>query len=174
MPDVDTSPSRLTPVRDARRRGERELFDGYRRTGDPATHEALVRRFLPLVQRLARQHRHAGEPFDDLVQVGSLGLSSEWNGPSASSRPRSVARRPGRRSPRRSGSAPSTSSTPAWPRWRAAPSRSTASCGAPNEPEGQHADFFPFEESGFAAAENAATLARLLPCLGARVQRTAA
>ena len=43
-----------------------------------------------------------------------------------------------------------------------------------DEPEGQHADFFPFEESGFAAAENAATLARLLPCLGARVQRTAA
>jgi RNA polymerase sigma-B factor len=34
----------------------------------------LVDRHLPLVRSLARRYRGCGEPFDDLVQVGSVGL----------------------------------------------------------------------------------------------------
>ena len=34
----------------------------------------LVEQHLPLVRRLARRHAGAGEPFEDLVQVGALGL----------------------------------------------------------------------------------------------------
>jgi RNA polymerase sigma-B factor len=34
----------------------------------------LVERHLPLVRSLARRYSHSGEPLDDLVQVGSLGL----------------------------------------------------------------------------------------------------
>ena len=34
----------------------------------------LVERFLPLARRLAGRYGYADEPFDDLVQVASLGL----------------------------------------------------------------------------------------------------
>jgi RNA polymerase sigma-B factor len=37
-------------------------------------HEELVRRFLPLVERCARRFRGRGEPLEDLVQVGTIGL----------------------------------------------------------------------------------------------------
>ena len=39
---------------------------------DPA--EDLIARHLPLVRALARRYLGSGEPFDDLVQVGSVGL----------------------------------------------------------------------------------------------------
>ena len=35
-----------------------------------------MHRFLPLVKYLARRYRHTSEPFDDLVQAGSIGLLS--------------------------------------------------------------------------------------------------
>ncbi len=50
------------------------LFDRYRRTGDPAVRETIVMRFLPLVRRMARRYGYTSEPFDDLMQVGSIGL----------------------------------------------------------------------------------------------------
>lgn len=43
-------------------------------SGDAAAREAVVRRYMPLVQSLARRYRRPGEPLDDLVQVGSIGL----------------------------------------------------------------------------------------------------
>jgi RNA polymerase sigma-B factor len=65
---------RLSRECEARRSEDRRLFDCYRRTGDPATRETIVRRFLPLVRGLANRYRHTSEPFDDLMQAGSVGL----------------------------------------------------------------------------------------------------
>ena len=53
---------------------ERELFERYRRGGERAVRDALVVRFLPLVRHLASRYRYTSEPFDDLVQAGSIGL----------------------------------------------------------------------------------------------------
>lgn len=51
-----------------------ELFVRWQRRGDRAAREELVRRFLPLARKLARRYNGAREPFDDLLQVASLGL----------------------------------------------------------------------------------------------------
>jgi RNA polymerase sigma-B factor len=51
-----------------------ELLKRWRRHGDPLAHELLVRRFTPLARSLARRYAHTSEPFEDLVQVASLGL----------------------------------------------------------------------------------------------------
>jgi RNA polymerase sigma-B factor len=64
---------------DAQRQRERELIDVLASTpdDDPAHRRArdeLVTLHLPLVQFLARRFRDRGEPLDDLVQVGTIGL----------------------------------------------------------------------------------------------------
>ncbi len=41
---------------------------------DRQAREELVSRYLPLARRLARRYQRTEEPFDDLVQVASLGL----------------------------------------------------------------------------------------------------
>jgi RNA polymerase sigma-B factor len=46
----------------------------YARTRDPVLREQLVHRYLPLARYAASRYRRAGEPFDDLVQVASVGL----------------------------------------------------------------------------------------------------
>ena len=53
---------------------ERWLFEEYARTGSAAVRGELVERFLPLARRLAGRYGYSDEPFDDLVQVASLGL----------------------------------------------------------------------------------------------------
>jgi RNA polymerase sigma-B factor len=58
----------------ARAHEDRRLLERYHHDGDPAAREALVERFLPLARQLARRYQRAEEPFDDLVQVASLGL----------------------------------------------------------------------------------------------------
>jgi RNA polymerase sigma-B factor len=50
------------------------LFRRYARFGDIAARDELFERFLPLARGLARRYRRGGEPFDDLVQVASIGL----------------------------------------------------------------------------------------------------
>ena len=52
----------------------RELFIRWQRRGDERAREELVRRFLPLARKLARRYSGAHEPFEDLLQVASLGL----------------------------------------------------------------------------------------------------
>jgi RNA polymerase sigma-B factor len=42
--------------------------------GDQTAREALVRRFMPLARSLARRYDRSSEPFEDLLQVASLGL----------------------------------------------------------------------------------------------------
>ena len=52
----------------------RELFVRWQRDGDPTAREALVRRFMPLARGLTRRYGRSSEPFEDLLQVASLGL----------------------------------------------------------------------------------------------------
>ena len=61
-----TSASRCAAVR--------RLLRAYHRHGDLSAREALIRQYLPLVRRLARRHAGRGEQFEDLVQVGTIGL----------------------------------------------------------------------------------------------------
>ena len=69
----------VTPQRAATRLESKTLFVelGAQPVGSPehqATREALVHLHLPLVEFLARRFRDRGEPLDDLVQVGTIGL----------------------------------------------------------------------------------------------------
>ncbi len=48
-------------------------MERYARERDPALRDELVRRYLPLAQRVARRYGRGGDR-DDLVQVASLGL----------------------------------------------------------------------------------------------------
>lgn len=50
------------------------LLRRYHRTGDRGARSSLVELHLPLVRALARRYAHRGEGFEDLVQVGSIGL----------------------------------------------------------------------------------------------------
>ena len=50
------------------------LFARWQDDGDQRAREELVERFLPLARKLARRYSGAHEPFDDLLQVASLGL----------------------------------------------------------------------------------------------------
>jgi RNA polymerase sigma-B factor len=50
------------------------LFQRWQGEGDQLARETLVRRFTPLVRSLARRYGRSSEPFEDLLQVGSVGL----------------------------------------------------------------------------------------------------
>ncbi|HZA58077.1 MAG TPA: SigB/SigF/SigG family RNA polymerase sigma factor [Solirubrobacterales bacterium] len=67
------SPHSVAPP-DKRRAEERRLLARYARTRDPILLEDLVKRFMPLARALASRYRGGREPFEDLVQVASLGL----------------------------------------------------------------------------------------------------
>jgi RNA polymerase sigma-B factor len=56
------------------RETERRLLVRYHEFGDVAAREELVERFLPLARDLALRYTYADEPFEDLLQVASLGL----------------------------------------------------------------------------------------------------
>ena len=58
----------------ARRAAVRRLLGDYHRRGDLGARERLIGQYMPLVRRLARRHVGRGEPFEDLVQVGTIGL----------------------------------------------------------------------------------------------------
>jgi RNA polymerase sigma-B factor len=53
---------------------EQALFARWHEQGDREAQEALVARFMPLARSLARRYDRSSEPFDDLLQVASLGL----------------------------------------------------------------------------------------------------
>ncbi|MDR7603841.1 MAG: sigma factor, partial [Armatimonadota bacterium] len=50
------------------------LFREYRATGNPVLHARICATYAPLVERIARMYRSSGEPLEDLVQVGYVGL----------------------------------------------------------------------------------------------------
>lgn len=80
-PEQDASEAELSPT-DVTRRRSAELFallrdeSGAQGVPDPARgpREALVHLHLPLVEHCARRFRNRGEPLEDLVQVGTIGL----------------------------------------------------------------------------------------------------
>ena len=53
---------------------ERALLHRQAEDPSPAVREELVERFMPLARRLASRYSGGAEPFDDLVQVASVGL----------------------------------------------------------------------------------------------------
>jgi RNA polymerase sigma-B factor len=53
---------------------EQELLRKVRDAKDPAAREELITRYLPLVRSLARRFASRGQPVEDLIQVGSIGL----------------------------------------------------------------------------------------------------
>ncbi|MHB1342998.1 MAG: SigB/SigF/SigG family RNA polymerase sigma factor [Thermoleophilia bacterium] len=53
---------------------EKELLRRVHRESDQAAREELITRYLPLVRSLARRFSSRGQPVEDLVQVGSIGL----------------------------------------------------------------------------------------------------
>jgi RNA polymerase sigma-B factor len=50
------------------------LFLRWHGQRDQRARDALIERFLPLAHRLARRYVSSGEPYEDLVQIASLGL----------------------------------------------------------------------------------------------------
>ena len=75
------APARAAPLpcndtrdRQAAREVERRLLVAYHRDGDLAAREELVERLLPFARDLATRYAYTDEPFDDLLQVASLGL----------------------------------------------------------------------------------------------------
>ena len=52
----------------------KDLFRRFVEQRDPALREELVGVHLPLVEYLARRFRNRGEPLEDLIQVGTIGL----------------------------------------------------------------------------------------------------
>ena len=50
------------------------LFARWRRHRDRGARDVLIERFLPLAHKLARRYMRSSEPYEDLVQVASLGL----------------------------------------------------------------------------------------------------
>jgi RNA polymerase sigma-B factor len=54
--------------------GSDELFVRWTKDGDVPARDTLIERFLPLARKLARRYAGSNEPYDDLVQVASLGL----------------------------------------------------------------------------------------------------
>jgi RNA polymerase sigma-B factor len=57
-----------------------ELLRRYVRTRDPRLRDQLFERWMPLARQLARRYGRTTEPFEDLLQVASIGLLKALNG----------------------------------------------------------------------------------------------
>jgi RNA polymerase sigma-B factor len=56
------------------REAVRALLREYHERGNLHARERLIQQYMPLVRSLARRHSKRGEQYEDLVQVGSIGL----------------------------------------------------------------------------------------------------
>src|SRR5688572_17274865 len=74
LPRIPRTPRRALCAGADARETERLLLVRYHEDGDLAAREELVERFLPLARDLALRYTYTDEPFDDLLQVASLGL----------------------------------------------------------------------------------------------------
>ena len=59
---------------------DEQLLRRYARTRDEALLDALVARWMPLARQLARRYGRSSEPFEDLMQVASIGLIKALQG----------------------------------------------------------------------------------------------
>jgi RNA polymerase sigma-B factor len=62
------------PARDSFEKIDQHLLRRYHLHGDLKAREELITMYMPLVRSLARRYASRGEHFDDLVQVGAIGL----------------------------------------------------------------------------------------------------
>ena len=53
---------------------ERDLLEQYARDPSPALRDELITRFMPLARKLAARYAGRAEPFEDLLQIASIGL----------------------------------------------------------------------------------------------------
>src|SRR5512132_4745883 len=53
---------------------DRELLRRYHEQGDVAARAQLIEQYMSLVRSLARRYSYRGEQFEDLVQIGAIGL----------------------------------------------------------------------------------------------------
>jgi RNA polymerase sigma-B factor len=67
-------------ARGSRRGSTAALLTAYHRGGDRCARTRVIEQNLPLVHALARRFAGPSEPFDDLVQVGALGLIKAVDG----------------------------------------------------------------------------------------------
>jgi RNA polymerase sigma-B factor len=74
MPTVVANPPSTLSATPARTDDSRALFRRWQYHRDTAARESLVRQYMPLARGLARRYGRSSEPFEDLVQVASLGL----------------------------------------------------------------------------------------------------
>jgi RNA polymerase sigma-B factor len=65
-----------TPTTGSRRSAAEtaQLFERWQSHGDESAREELVAQYMPLARSLARRYGRSSEPFEDLLQVASLGL----------------------------------------------------------------------------------------------------
>src|SRR5213082_1689634 len=61
--------SRVTP-----QQSDKVLLRRYHEHGDLQAREQLIEQYMSLVRSLARRYAYRGEQFDDLVQIGAIGL----------------------------------------------------------------------------------------------------
>ncbi|HTW41723.1 MAG TPA: SigB/SigF/SigG family RNA polymerase sigma factor [Solirubrobacteraceae bacterium] len=74
MATVSAKPPLTSVAANARTDNSRELFRRWQHEGDAHAREALLREYMPLARALARRYGRSSEPFEDLLQVASLGL----------------------------------------------------------------------------------------------------
>jgi RNA polymerase sigma-B factor len=71
---VQTRRSKAPGASASRHAAARRLLRLYHGHGDREARSKLIQEYLPLVRRLARRHVGRGESYEDLVQVGTIGL----------------------------------------------------------------------------------------------------
>ncbi len=73
-PAVTPYSDRPSPGIEEQLADERALLRRYGKDPSPVIREELVERFMPLARRLASRYAGGAEPYDDLIQVASVGL----------------------------------------------------------------------------------------------------
>ena len=68
MSTTEARPARTSPM------DEVALLEAYHRDGNLDARRMLIEKMMPLVRHIARRYANRGEPLDDLVQVGAVGL----------------------------------------------------------------------------------------------------
>jgi RNA polymerase sigma-B factor len=73
MPTTDATHRSPIPCGDDRD-SLTDLFRRWQNERDPKARDRLIERFMPLTRKLARRYIGANQPFEDLLQVASVGL----------------------------------------------------------------------------------------------------